>query len=67
MRVDVTLMHLPSLRMAWNAFFLPNTMRLGLLDAYWSEKEIFFSSASRCMLVLCAFKLNKNSEWGGKV
>ena len=31
------------------------------------KKKFFFSSASRCVLVLCAFKLNKNSEWGGKV
>ena len=45
-------------------FFRHDDLRL--LDAYWPEM-FFFSSASICVVVLCAFKLNKNSEWGGKV
>ncbi len=31
------------------------------------KKNFFFSSAYMCVVMLCAFKLNKNSEWGGRV
>lgn len=30
-------------------------------------RNFFFSSASMCVVVLCAFKSNKNSEWGSRV